>query len=199
MTGLASVTRWLSNERLPWAFQFRHTQPSYLEQYQVHLGDTLYFDGHLDAMILPRHYLDSPWPGASAIAWQAAKQQCLPQLDPQAGGNSFRLYLYRQLQQQLTAPPSLQQLASHLRCSPATLKRRLSGQGCHYQQLLDEARLHQAIHWLQFHDYSTEQVAQQLNFTDSTNFRRSFKRWSGLTPAACQRALSTTMRSLSLA
>jgi len=39
-------------------------------------------------------------------------------------------------------------------------------------------------------------VARQLNFTDSTNFRRSFKRWSGLTPAACQRALAATMGSL---
>lgn len=196
MAGLASVTRWLSGERLPWAFQFRHARPSYPEQHQVHLGDTLYFDGQLDAMILPRRYLDTPWPGASTIAWHAAKQQCQPQLDPLAGGDSFRLYLYHQLQQNVANPPSLQQLASPLQCSPATLKRRLRDQGCHYQQLLDQARLHQAIHWLQFHDYSTDQVARQLNFTDSTNFRRSFKRWSGLTPAACQRTLATTMGSL---
>ena len=147
-------------------------------------------------MLLPRHYLESPWPGASTIAWRAAKQQCQPQLDPLAGGDSFRLYLYRQLLQNVASPPSLQQLANPLQCSPATLKRRLRDQGCHYQQLLDQARLHQAIHWLQFHGYSTEQVARQLNFTDSTNFRRSFKRWSGLTPAACQRALAATMGSL---
>ena len=79
--------------------------------------------------------------------------------------------------------------ADLLRCSPATLKRRLKDEGCHFQQLLDEVRLHQAIHWFQFEGYSTEQVAKGLNFNDNTNFRRSFKRWAGVTPAMCLKQL----------
>ena len=62
-----------------------------------------------------------------------------------------------------------------------------------YQQLLDEVRLHQAIHWLQFHGDSPEQICRRLNFSDPTNFRRSFKRWCGLTPSACRQSLLATM------
>lgn len=32
--------------------------------------------------------------------------------------------------------------------------------------------------------YSNEEVAEYLRFTDTTNFRRSFKRWTGLVPSA---------------
>jgi len=46
-----------------------------------------------------------------------------------------------------------------------------------------------AIHWFQFEGYSTEQVAKGLNFNDNTNFRRSFKRWAGVTPAMCLKQL----------
>ena len=58
-----------------------------------------------------------------------------------------------------------------------------------YQRLLDEVRLHQAILWIQFDGMTPDQVCRRLNFSDSTNFRRAFKRWSGLTPSACHKIL----------
>lgn len=203
MSGVASVTRWLSGERLPWMFQFSYACPDYPEQYEVHLSGDLHFQAHMNAMILPREYLLRPWPRGAATAALAARQHCDRQLGAahparrgMHPGHSLRMNVYHWLWQQLDSPPSLQDTARHFQCSPATLKRRLSQHGCHYQQLLDEARLNQAIHWLQFHGDSTELVARRLNFHDATNFRRSFKRWSGLTPAACQRALATAMRAL---
>ncbi|MCG8392284.1 MAG: AraC family transcriptional regulator [Pseudomonadales bacterium] len=193
MTGVASVTRWLSGSPLPWRFQFSYPCPPWPEQYQVHLGEPLHFAAQMDAMILPRHYLDQPWPQRAPTAWLAARQECERQLSNSGAPYSFRHSLYRFLQSRPADPPSLQESADHMACSAATLKRRLAQQGCHYQQLLDEVRLHQAILWLQFHGYSTEQVSRQLNFSDTTNFRRSFKRWCGLTPAACQRILAIAM------
>ena len=37
--------------------------------------------------------------------------------------------------------------------------------------------------------YSNEEVAAYLQFNDSTNFRRSFKRWTGLSPSALRQLL----------
>ncbi|MGB1408003.1 AraC family transcriptional regulator [Alloalcanivorax venustensis] len=188
MTALASVTRWLSETRLPWAFQFSYPQPGHPEHYEVYLGGPLHFDAHIDAMILPRQYLERPWPQASSTIRLPALRQCQQQLEG-GSGDSLRLCLYRHLQKNLADAPSLPRVADLLRCSPATLKRRLKDEGCHFQQLLDEVRLHQAIHWFQFEGYSTEQVAKGLNFNDNTNFRRSFKRWAGVTPAMCLKQL----------
>ncbi len=193
MSGVASLTRWLSGTPLPWRFQFSYPCPAWPEQYQVHLGEPLHFAAHMDAMILPRHYLKEPWPQGSPTAWLAARQQCEQLMDLVGSRYSFRHTLYQFLQTRLDQPPSLQESAAHMACSPATLKRRLSQQGCHYQQLLDEVRLHQAIHWLQFHGDSPEQICRRLNFSDPTNFRRSFKRWCGLTPSACRQSLLATM------
>ena len=189
MTGVASVTRWLSGERLPWQFLFRHDCPDYPEQYQVHLSGPLHFASQIDAMLLPLEYLERPWPNHSATARQAALQQCQQAIASLPGTLSLRHGLYLHLLEHIHQPPSLQESAEWLECSPATLKRRLKGFSSHYQQLLDEARLHQAVHWLAFHGLGPDQVCARLNFTDSTNFRRSFKRWSGQTPAMCHRQL----------
>lgn len=189
MTGLASVTQWLSGRSLPWQFQFSYRCPPWPEQYQVHLGGPLHFERCMDAMLLPRGLVDIPWPGGAATGWQVARQQCHQQQQQLGFSHSLRQQLYRYLQTRVTAPPSLQEVAETLGTSTATLKRRLRQQDCHYQQLLDEVRLHQAILWLQFDGMTPEQVCRKLNFSDSTNFRRAFKRWSGLTPSACHKLL----------
>lgn len=189
MAGLASVSQWLSHRPLPWQFQFSYRCPPWPEQYQVHLGERLHFERCMDAMLLPRHYLDMPWPRGASTGWQAARQQCDQQIQQLGFAHSARQQLYRFLQQAITSPPTLQDVANHYGSSPATIKRRLKQQGCHYQRLLDEVRLHQAILWIQFDGMTPDQVCRRLNFSDSTNFRRAFKRWSGLTPAACHKIL----------
>ena len=193
MAGLASVTRWLSGERLPWIFQFSYPRPAYPEQYRVHLGSDLHFDAHMDAMLLPAGYLDRPWPRASATARALALRDCEDDLARLGFRTSFIQALYNYLRQRVREPVSLEQAASALGASPATLKRRLRRQGTHFQQLLDRARKHEALHLLQLHGYSNDQVARHLSFNDPTNFRRSFKRWTGLTPSACRRLLARTL------
>lgn len=41
---------------------------------------------------------------------------------------------------------------------------------------------HVALYLYQVKGFSNEEVAQYLNFNDTANFRRSFKRWTGSTP-----------------
>ena len=39
--------------------------------------------------------------------------------------------------------------------------------------------------------YSNDEVASYLRFNDTTNFRRSFKRWTGLAPSSLRRLLGS--------
>ncbi|MOA47520.1 HTH-type transcriptional regulator GadX [compost metagenome] len=68
--------------------------------------------------------------------------------------------------------------------SPATLKRKLHKHGTHYQEQRDLVRKHVALYLYRIKGYSNEEVAAYLHFHDATNFRRSFKRWTGLSPSA---------------
>lgn len=79
--------------------------------------------------------------------------------------------------------PSLDDTAQHLGLSPATLKRRLAAEGTHFQAELDALRSHLAMLLFRFGGLDNDAVARRLGFHDVPNFRRSFKRWTGLTPS----------------
>ncbi|WP_269532352.1 helix-turn-helix domain-containing protein [Chitinimonas sp. BJYL2] len=67
--------------------------------------------------------------------------------------------------------------------SPATLKRQLARHGTHFRALLDQVRTHVSVWLMHYRGYSHEQLAEHFGFHDARNFRRSFQRWTGITPA----------------
>lgn len=80
--------------------------------------------------------------------------------------------------------PTLEEMANCLHLSPRTLCRRLSDHNTSYQALLNEVRRERALEYLTSRRWSVEKVANQLGFSDASNFRRAFKQWTGLTPGA---------------
>lgn len=182
-TAVTSLGNWLSGGKLQWQYDFRHARPAYIEQYEVHLGGSIRFDAACDSMRIAPEALRRPWPKASA----SGKAQALRQLDlalsalPQAVG--FREMLAAQLAAQLQKPLKLERTAAALNMSPASFKRKLSKHRCSYQDLLDELRRDVCIRLFRERGYSNEQAAEYLNFNDVNNFRRSFKRWTGVTPS----------------
>ena len=83
----------------------------------------------------------------------------------------------------LSVDPSLERVARDLRTTPRTLRRQLSAAGSSFQELLDEVRRARAIAWLSQGDDSIEVVAARLGYSDPSNFRRAFRRWTGISPA----------------
>ena len=79
--------------------------------------------------------------------------------------------------------PSSASIAKKLYMSESTLQRRLAKEGCRFQELLDQVRYRLALEYLQGTHLPVTEVAVLLGYSSAANFRRSFKRWSGLTPA----------------
>ena len=98
--------------------------------------------------------------------------------------------VWRQLQKR--GDTSLEWLAAELGCSMATLKRKLAKHGINYQQLIDTIRRQTAVFLLTEQGFNNEKIAYQLKFSDTANFRRSFKRWTGMTPSHFLQAASRT-------
>lgn len=188
-TAVVAMSRRLGGTALPWRLYFRHTQPRYIEQYWVHLGEDLHFASPCDAMRLPRVYITRAWQQASPTASQLARQQAQAELASLPGPCSLLDALHHWLLQQARRSAGLEQAAAAFAVSPSTLKRKLSRHGTSYQNEHDLARLHLALYLYQIRGYSNEQVANYLHFHDATNFRRSFKRWTGLAPSALRQLL----------
>lgn len=186
MTAVSAMCRWLSGARLPWQFCFNRTRPRHLEQHEVHLGDALRFDCHLDALLIDATWLDQPWPRANAAAVIVAARSIESSLAQQ---RSLTDALYDYLLDHIRSAPTLEESASAFGVSAATLKRQLARHGTHFQAELDQVRTHVALQLFHGGLHDNDDVAQHLGFHDANNFRRSFKRWTGITPLLLRQSL----------
>jgi len=79
--------------------------------------------------------------------------------------------------------PSQKSVASALNMSVATLRRKLGVCRLTYRQVLDTAFGEMAINMLQ-DQLNSADVAERLGYSDVRSFKRAFRRWHGVSPAA---------------
>jgi AraC-like DNA-binding protein len=75
--------------------------------------------------------------------------------------------------------PSMVDVARELGMTPRTLRRRLLDENNSFSEVLDQLRCELAIKYLTSSHFSTDDIAMLLGFSDASNFRKSFKRWTG--------------------
>lgn len=78
---------------------------------------------------------------------------------------------------------SQDEVASTLGMSVATLRRKLRSLGTNYRNLLDEVGSELSLTALR-ETQSIGDVAEQLGYCDERSFKRAFRRWHGMSPAA---------------
>lgn len=82
--------------------------------------------------------------------------------------------------------PSYEEISEMLNMSSSSLRRRLQKEGVSYQSLKDDVRRDIAIEQLLYGDAKISSVSEYLGFADPGSFVRSFKQWTGYTPAQYQ-------------
>ncbi|UXI69687.1 AraC family transcriptional regulator [Tahibacter amnicola] len=185
MSAVVAMARWLGGQRLPWQFCFNRTPPRRCAQYEVHLGPSLRFNCQLDALLIDARWLAVPWPRGNALAAAMAGREAAAQ-DHAPGVVDA---LYDHLFEHIRRAPTLDSAAAALGVSPATLKRHLAQSGTHFQAELDRVRTHVSLHLFHTVGMDNSRAAAYLGFHDAANFRRSFKRWTGLTPCSLRASL----------
>lgn len=89
-----------------------------------------------------------------------------------------------QLERRLAHDATLERIARDLRVSARTLRRKLSELGASFQELLEEVRKARAHRYLTQTDEPVEDIAARLGYGDPANFRRAFRRWTGMAPTS---------------
>lgn len=74
--------------------------------------------------------------------------------------------------------------AQELCMSQATLQLKLAQRGTSFQDLLSETRRELALGYLSQRSLSVTEITFLLGFTDTSNFTRAFKRWTGTSPTS---------------
>ncbi|WP_394132642.1 helix-turn-helix domain-containing protein [Shewanella maritima] len=90
--------------------------------------------------------------------------------------------LLSDIRQYFPKVPTLSAMASKQHMSDRTLRRKLAASGTSYQKLVDQVRCQHAIGLILQNQLSIEAIAEQLGYSDPSNFRQSFKHWVGYPP-----------------
>ena len=170
---------------------FTHEEPCYSAIYPNYLtGDYTFSAPHFTIKI-PMDVCHIANVSANQDSYLLAMQQCesmLAQLKSQHHySNGY------QVEKMMLSHPlgafSEEDAAAALFISKRTLARRLEKEGHRYQQIRDKVLSQQASHYLQHGQMSVEAISALLNYSDSANFRRAFKRWFKVSPSEYRQGL----------
>jgi AraC-like DNA-binding protein len=193
---IISAIKWRMKALPTLHIRFPYQRPNYIEQYQAYFAQTFRFIPQFESLMnrskaksylglqisFTENVMMKPFEESS----QVIKNHQLNKLE----GKNFPVGIIQCVLQKLDFcfdrrnEVTLEKMAVSLSISTATFKRKLASHNTSYQHLLDLYRQQQAIFQLTEQGHSNETVAYALHFSDITNFRRSFKRWTGLTPNA---------------
>ena len=145
------------------------------------------FAGKTNQIIFRSAWLDQAANLGNKTTYPAVVALCdelLSELKSRIGiAGEIRAFLLRDI----TDPPTLAAIAKLLEVSDRSLRRQLREQGISFRGLLDELRMQLAMKYLRTTRLANEDIALALGFSDATNFRRAFRRWTNKSPSEIRR------------
>jgi AraC-like DNA-binding protein len=163
---------------------YPYPEPDYAAHFADYTQSPVTFNAPRGKICIPLNLCDTPNATADHIAYEYARQQCqemqqqLPK-DPASSKTRVMNIL-------LSRPPnqwSEKTVAASMFISTRTLARRLKQENTGFWQLKDQLLASMAANYLRDTQLSVEAIATLLDYHDSPNFRRAFKRWYGIPPA----------------
>lgn len=164
--------------------RFPFPQPTHFASYRA-LNATVLFDAQETSISLPTSFAKAPNLQYVKCLSDQAMTSCHEELERYAASkrNLWQRKVERVLRNiNVGQYPSLDEAASLLHTSARSLTRNLKREGTSFQMLIDATRFAQAKKFLRETNQSVESIAPQVGFSDASNFRRAFKKWSKLTP-----------------
>jgi AraC-like DNA-binding protein len=162
---------------------FRHREPSNRERFDELFEAPISFAGEDDALYIDSEIVREPLATANPELVRINDRiatDYLAQLDRSDLGMRVRSKLIEQLP---AGHFSEGEIASAINVSQRSLQRKLREQGMTFTQLVENTRRELSLQYVRDSNYSFNEVAFLLGFTEPANFSRAFKRWYGHSPS----------------
>ncbi|WP_368640928.1 AraC family transcriptional regulator [Castellaniella ginsengisoli] len=174
--------------RFPIRAYFSYAAPAYAEIYERFLGCPCEFDHpqcelHYDAAILDQRPLL-----AHRLTATVLQQTCEGLISNARTLSGMAGEVYRRLLRRPGEFPGMETIAAQLGMTSRNLRRHLSAEGTSFSAILDDVRSSLAVEYVRTTRMNGDDIALLLGFSESTNFRRAFKRWTGKTTRDYRRA-----------
>ncbi len=182
LSAINASVKWQFNRQIPFHFYFLQARPNNIVQYEENLGHRLHFNSQQNMFVIDNHWLEVQFDDASKLT----KKQHFYQsriLRKSLAKDHCLIQRIDSLIQKKPHNSRLEKVAKTLGLSPATLKRKLKKHSTNFQTIQDTVKKRKAVYELSVNKVSNQTIANHLQFNDLNNFRRAFKRWTGMTPS----------------
>jgi AraC-like DNA-binding protein len=168
---------------MPQAVELSYPKPSYALAYTTTFNCPVRFSMPANRLISDASWLDCPLPTYDHFTCPFLRNE-IDALMPQRKERSDILEsISTHLRSHLDEPRALEETAREFNISERTLRRRLTELNVSYRSLVDQARHERAVDLLKRTSLPLSQIALATGFGDARNFRRAFKRWTGVLPS----------------
>ena len=180
--GLALIGETLVGRPLDGRIDMTHAEPPYFQKFAAAVPRLakVRFGQPANRAVFPAESLKLRIVSADPAATRLARAQCERELAALGEGAPVVSRVRALLRDDLGT--SLPDVARRLSMSPRTLKRRLAEQGTTFSDLIDDARRQKSLVLLEDRRLTIDAIAGELGYSDTANFTRAFKRWTGMPP-----------------
>ncbi|MEQ8857476.1 MAG: AraC family transcriptional regulator ligand-binding domain-containing protein [Pseudomonadales bacterium] len=141
------------------------------------------FQQRHSALVCHRRFLDMEIGSADPALAELCARQCEALLATMRETVGVRETVRRALLNAAGEFPGLPELARRLAISERTLRRRLRAEQTSFRAITDEVRETLACRYLSTTTLPVTDIAALVGYDDPANFRRAFRRWTGVSPA----------------
>ena len=172
----------------PVAVYFAHEKPENIEDHKSFFGCDLIFNAEEYQIVWPKALMDEPVIQANPELYEVFEKyvkEIMEQIDrDEPVSRIVNKHLLDLIQKN---DATLEAVASRMAIGPRTLQRKLRDEGLSFNTLLGNVRKEIAVYHLKRDMLTITQISYLLGFSEPSVFHRSFKKWTGVTPADFRR------------
>ncbi len=168
----------------PQSVHFSYREPSYSQLYKDTFGCPVFFNASHNKIVYRSRDLDAPTLQGNVVAQKMANTLCEQYLAKHTSAGDVVKQVHSALIMSPGQFPNEEKVALKLGIQSRHLRRKLKNNNTSFQKIFDGAREQLATEYLQHSSMGLEDIAELVGFSDASNFRRAFKRWTGSVPSA---------------
>ena len=159
-----------------------YARPSYGDAYEATFGCPVRFDAGVMELHFDASNFGQPCPNANPITADICAKFCERMLESMPDETPLSRAIRVACLDSRGSFPTAEEMAQRLGHSVRTLHRRLAEEDTNYQEIVDQVRRSLAVEFLQNTALTVEEIAGRVGFSEASNFRKAFKRWTGHAP-----------------
>jgi len=163
---------------------FQHSAPNHINEYQRIFQGPILFDQTENKLVFDHSILSLKIRLRSSHLYTALHHYAESLLNKLSLQRPFQKRVQQFIVKYLPeGEVDIEKISHLMNMSRQTLYRKLKEEGTNFHELLDETRKTFAVKYLKQHQYSINEIAFLLGFSETSAFSRAFKRWYQKSPA----------------